>query len=81
MLQIANLEDPNSGENTFLVAIVTYKDTPQNVRRVLNVYKTRVTKLQEMNWNGEKNLRFLLFGDYDYLLKTYGISGTQSTQT
>ena len=78
MLQIANVENPNSRKNTFLITIVNCKDTPLNIRRVLNRYKTQVTQLQEMNWN-EKKLRVFLFGDYDYLLKMYGIAGAQST--
>ena len=78
MLQIANVDNPNSRKNTFLITIVNCKDTPLNIRQVLNRYKTQVTQLQEMNWN-EKKLRVFLSGDYDYLLKMYGITGAQST--
>ena len=45
MLQIANVENPNSRTNTFLITIKNCKDTPQNIRRVLNRNKTQVTQL------------------------------------
>ena len=60
MLQIANVENSHSRKSTFLITIVNCKDTPLNIRRVLNRYKTQVTQLQEMNWNGKKVACFLV---------------------
>ena len=60
MLQIANVENSHSRKSTFLITIVNCKDTPQNIRRVLNRYKRQVTQLQEMNWNGKKVACFLV---------------------
>ena len=78
MLQVANIISPNAKQNTHLVCIVDCKDTPENIREVLLPMKTQITNLQKMMWN-EKKIRLFLFGDYDFLLKMYGISGAQST--
>ena len=77
MLQVANLKHPNSKHNTFLLCIVNRKDSPENLQEVLRPYKEQVSALQNMQWKG-KNIRLFLFGDYDFLLKLYGLSGAQA---
>ena len=45
--------------------------------KILDPVKDQINALDAMTWN-DKNLRVFLFGDYDFLLKLYGISGAQS---
>lgn len=42
----------NSRKNTFLLSIVNCKDTPQNLRKILNPYKKQIEDLQKngMEW-------------------------------
>ena len=77
MLQIANLPKPNSKHNTFLLYIVNCKDSQHNLKIMPSPYKEQISRLQSMKWRG-KTLRVFLFGDYDFLLKLYGLSGAQA---
>ena len=77
MLQVANVRNPNSKHNTCLLTVVECKDTPDNLRRILSPYKDQTETLKTMQWDG-KRVWLFLFGDYDFLLKLYGLSGAQS---
>ena len=77
MLQIANLRRPNSKHNTCLLAIAECKDTPDNLRRITGPYKHQITELETMQWR-DKNIRLFWFGDYEFLLKCFGLSGAQA---
>ena len=77
MLQVANVRNPNSKHNTCLLTVAECKDTPDNLRRILSPYKDQIETLKIMQWDG-KRVRLFLFGDYDFLLKPYGLSGAQS---
>ena len=77
MLQVANVRNPNSKHNTCLLTVAECKDTPDNLRRILSPYKDQIETLKTMQWDG-KRVRLFLFGDYDFLLKLYGLSGAQS---
>ena len=77
MLQIANTSAPNSKNNTFLLLIVNAKDSYTNMKHVLDPYRRQFQNLERVTWKG-KRIRLFLFGDYDFLLKVYGISGAQS---
>ena len=65
MLQIANLQNPNSEENTCLLAIVNCKDTPTSLWRILSPFKQQIADLQAMAWR-DKRIKLFLFGDYDF---------------
>ena len=45
--------------------------------KIVDPVKDQINALDAMTWN-DKNLRVFLFGDYDFLLKLYRISGAQS---
>ena len=77
MQQIASHSKPNSKHNTFLLCAVNCKDSQHNLKIVLSPYKEQISRLQSMKWRG-KTLRVFLFGDYDFLLKLYGLSAAQS---
>ena len=77
MLQIANVKEPNSKLNTFLLTMVACKDSHSNLKNVLKPYKKQIKDLQNTQWQG-KQIRVFLFGDYDFLLKIYGLSGAQA---
>ena len=77
-LQIANVSNPNSKHNTCLLLIVNCKDVPENLRRILGLYNEQFTTLQTTTWR-QKKIRLFFYGDYDFLVKTYGISGAQTT--
>ena len=78
MLQTANLQNPNSKENTRLLAIVNCKDTPTNLRRILSPFEQQIADLRAMAWR-DKRIKLFLFGVYEFLLKLYGIGGALST--
>ena len=48
--------------------------------KIVDPVKDQINALDAMTWN-DKNLRVFLFGDYDFLLKLYGISRAQSFHT
>ena len=77
-LQIANIANPNSKHNTCLLLISNRKDIPENLRRLLGLFDEQFTTLQTTTWK-HKKIRLFFYGDYDFLLKIYGISGAQST--
>ena len=77
-LQIANIANPNSKHNTCLFLISNCKDIPENLRRLLGLFDEQFTTLQTTTWR-HKKIRLFFYGDYDFLLKIYGISGAQST--
>ena len=77
-LQIANLQNPNSSSSTHLIQIAECKDSASNLHTLLFPLKQRLEDLKKLKWK-EKKIRVFLCGDYDFLLKMYGISGAQST--
>ena len=78
-LQIANIKKPNSKHNTQLICICKCKDTFENMKIVINPMREQLQTLQNMTYRysdtEEKKIRLWLFGDYDYLIKTFGLSG------
>jgi hypothetical protein len=74
VLQVANLEKLN----TFLILITNCRDSHDhdNLRKLFARYEQQVRQLQQMTWRG-RQLRIFLFGDNDFLLKMYGLSGPQ----
>ena len=78
LLEVANVDNPNSKDNTFLIRMVECKDSNENLRKILEHVKDQLNALDAMTWN-DKNLRVFLFGDYDFFfLKLCGISGAKS---
>ena len=57
--------------------MVACKDSHSNLKKVLKPYKKQIKDLQNTQWQG-KQIRVFLFGDYDFLLKIYGLSGAQA---
>ncbi|XP_022782751.1 uncharacterized protein LOC111323624 [Stylophora pistillata] len=72
--QIANLRHPNSKTNTVVFAMFHAKDSWANLKTALMKYKEQVNTLKETTWGGKKKVVFL-FGDYEFLCKTFGIAG------
>ena len=77
VLQIANVDNPNAKENTFLVCMVECRDSVENLRKILGPEREQINRLDGIIWK-EKKTNLRVFGDYDFLLKLYGISGAQS---
>ena len=77
MLQIAILQKPNSKRNTCLLAIAECKDTPDNLRQIIGPYKHQITELETKQWRDE-NICLFWFGDYEFLLKCFGVLGAQA---
>lgn len=55
VLEVANIENPNSKENTFLIRMVECKDSNENLRKILDPVKDQINALDAMTWN-DKNL-------------------------
>ena len=77
MLQIANVTEANSKRNTCLITIASCKDSHENLKIILKPYREQISNLEKTSWKG-KRIHVFLFGDYDFELKVYGISGAQS---
>ena len=78
MLQVANVQKPNSKHNTFLICIANAKDTHSNLKKIFEPCLRDIEELKEMTWQG-KRVRLFMFGDYDFLLKVFGLSSAAST--
>ena len=72
--QIANVQNPNSIENTVVFSIFEAKDTRANLKSCLARFKAQVTMLGKTKWRN-KRLRVFMFGDYEFLCTMYGLSG------
>jgi len=77
-MQIANINKPNSKHNTFVVAMAKVKDSYENLRICMSILQQQLEELSRLEWDGKKIVLFL-FGDYDFLVKLYGLSGAQGT--
>ena len=64
VLEVAEVDDPNSKDNIFLIRMVECKDINENLRKILDPMKDQIHALGAMTWN-DKNLTVFLFGDYD----------------
>ena len=60
-----------------MLLIVNVKDSYTNLKRVFDPYRRLFQNLERFTWKG-KRIRLFLFGDNYFLLKVYGVSGTQS---
>ena len=76
-LQVLNVQNPNAKDSTFLICLVECKDSVQNLKAILEPFRDKISSLSQQMWN-EKRLRLFLFGDYDFVLKLYGLSGPQA---
>ena len=77
-LQILNINKPNSKENTHCIMCFPAKDTRQNLELAFDEgMGTQIKELDGTEWNGKKLIIFI-FGDYDFLAKSYGLSGAAS---
>ena len=54
MLQIANIANPNSNLNTFIICMVDCKDTHANLKKVFQPYQRQISALQNLTWKGKK---------------------------
>lgn len=74
VLEIANVERPNSVNNTIPLCVFDCQDTASNLHLALSMYADQVKALQETEWRGKRIVVFA-FGDYEYQTKMYGLSG------
>ncbi len=76
--QIANLEKPNSPENTVVICLFNAPDSYTNLDIALRPIAAELLKLQNFVWKGRK-VRVFGFGDYDFICKILGLSGAKGT--
>ena len=79
--QIVNVSNPNALVNTVPFLVFCGKDTPSNLQAVLERYIPQLLALKkwEVKWH-EKTLKVPLFGDYEFLTKSYGLSGSSGVR-
>ena len=73
--QIVNTASPNSLANTIPFLVFGAKDSPSNLQTTLEPYYAQFQQLSTTEWNG-KRIRLTVFGDYEFLTKSYGLSGS-----
>ncbi|XP_022108664.1 uncharacterized protein LOC110988954 isoform X2 [Acanthaster planci] len=74
MIQIANVQHPNSLRHTIITNIFAAEDTRDNLKTGLQRFRIQVPELHSAFWRGY-NMRLFMFGDYEYLCRVYGITG------
>ncbi|XP_071477750.1 uncharacterized protein [Diadema antillarum] len=74
MIQLANLERPNSLSNTRIVLLYPGTDTSYNLDVALKSFSTQVEELTRSTWRGKK-MKLFVFGDYEFLTRMYGLTG------
>ena len=79
-LQIINLARPNSKQNVFVFANTPVPDNFDNLRTVFEFLKLKekLESFKDLIWRGKKIVVFLT-GDYEFLTKIYGLSGSAGT--
>ncbi|XP_022111413.1 uncharacterized protein LOC110990640 [Acanthaster planci] len=74
MIQVGNVERPNSLRHTVVVCAFAAGDTSDNLKTGLQRFRQQVAALQSSTWKSH-NIRLFMFGDYEYLCRVYGITG------
>ena len=78
-LQIANISNPNAGNNTAVIAVAAVRDSHDNMVRFLEGgLGDDLSALQSHCWR-DKMIKVFLNGDYEFLCKMYGLLGPQGT--
>ncbi|GFO47402.1 amine oxidase [Plakobranchus ocellatus] len=77
-MAVGNLGKPNAKTNTHLIGIAYVKDTHENLKIFMTDVNTKITQLQNTEWNVKRIVVFL-HGDCDFLCKVFGLSGPQGT--
>ena len=79
-LQICNLDKPNAQRNVFVIANTPVPDNYQNLKTVFEYLslKEKLECLRHLEWKGKK-FNVFLTGDYEFLTKIYGLSGSSGT--
>ena len=72
--QLVNVMHPNALYNTIPFLVFAGKDTPANLATTFAPYAQQIITLQQTEWHG-KHITVSLFGDYDFMMKCYGLSG------
>ena len=74
LFELMNFVNPNAPDNTFPLLVANVKDTTENLVAILVFYHNQIAALQKHTWR-DKNIRLFLFGDYDFMCKSYGHQG------
>ncbi|XP_070537111.1 uncharacterized protein [Ptychodera flava] len=72
--QVANISNPNVADNTVIWSTFAAPDSYYNLEIALAVNRGQVDKLDGTKWN-DKTLLARMMRDYEYLAKSYGLSG------
>ena len=73
-LVLVNTKNPNSKDN-ILIAIANIKDSRENMEIIFESIRNQLVDVTYFVWEGKK---VVLFGDFDFLHKMYGISGAMA---
>ena len=79
VMQVANLEHPNSVHNTIPGSVFEAVETPANTETALGRYREQIVQLQQTQWTGRR-LRAFFFGDYGFQTKCYRLSGSSDVR-
>ena len=63
--QVSNTERLNSRDNTYIIAMVSVKDSYDILSKILGKLQKGIQSLKEGNWRNKKFCLFL-FGDYNF---------------
>ena len=73
-IQVLNVSKPNSKKNTFVVGFAEVKDSYENLKVCMDIFKKDLDELQNTVWKN-RTIKLYLFRDYEFLTKMYGLSG------
>ncbi|XP_070533903.1 uncharacterized protein [Ptychodera flava] len=74
VMEICNVDHPNSVDNTIILNMYEGHDSHNNLAIAVKELMVQAGDLDGWIWRGYKIIVYLM-GDYDYLLKMYGLSG------
>eukprot|EP00057_Strongylocentrotus_purpuratus_P034143 XP_794084.3 PREDICTED: uncharacterized protein LOC589347 [Strongylocentrotus purpuratus] len=74
MIQVANVNRPNSLHNTRVIMLFPGSDSTFNLDVSLETIRCQIADLESMSWRG-KTMKVFAFGDYEYLTRMYGLTG------
>jgi len=77
--ELVNVTHPNALCNTIPFLVFAVKDSPTNLHRAFAPYIDQVKTLQDSKWR-DKHIKVSLFGDYDFMTKCYGLSGSSGVR-
>ncbi|XP_041479492.1 uncharacterized protein LOC121427243 isoform X2 [Lytechinus variegatus] len=71
-VEVCNVQNPNASHNTLIVGYYEGPDSVSSLQIMIRPIARQLKQMKKSKWR-EKKIHILCFGDYEFLVKTYGI--------